>query len=83
MPVIGDRKAAAYVEDFDLMDTCVRLSQYRCRNIKSLNEVLEVGALAAHVKAQSLDLQSDIEGSADQIHCFSRVTAEFGRQLHH
>ena len=53
MPVIGDRKAAAYVEDFDLMATGVRLSQYRCRNIKSLNEVLEVGASAAHAKAHT------------------------------
>ena len=83
MPIVGDGKAAADVEDLDGMATRVRLSQYRRGNIKSLNEVLEVGALAAHVKTQSLDLQSDLECSADQIHCFSRVTAEFGRQLHH
>ena len=73
MLVIGGGKAAADVQDVDLVIAAVPgLFEDAVGDAEGLHVVLEIGALTAHVKGQALDHQPCVEGSLNQIHGFPR-----------
>src|ERR1035437_9558794 len=74
--VVGYREAATNVEDLDLMAAGAGLVHDGRRDIQRLHEIVEVGALAPDVEAQSFHLQPDSKGFQDQVHRLTGVTAE-------
>ena len=81
--VIGHREAAADIQDLDLAAARSRLFHHRRGDVQGLHEVVEIGALAAHVEAQPLHHQPDPEGLQHQVHRLARIAAELRGQLHH
>ena len=58
MLVVGRGETAADVEDLDLVPALAAFLHHRGGDVERLDEVLEVGALAADVEAQALDHQA-------------------------
>ena len=77
-------EAAADVEQLQLEAARLRLREDTAAvRLQRLDVVLDVGALAADVKAQALDLELVVARKRHQVHGLARRCAELARQLHH
>src|SRR5207237_1445683 len=81
--IVSRRKAAPDINNLDLMAAFPGLLHNGGGKIEGLDEVFEVGALAAHVKANPFDDQPDAKRLLHQIHRLTGIASELRGQLDH
>lgn len=81
--IVGRRKAATDIENFDFVSARFGFVHYRGGDVECLNEILEIGALAPDVEAETFVDKAHCKSADDQIHGFTGIATELGRQFHH
>src|SRR5439155_20855902 len=71
MFVVGRGKSAPDIEDFDFMPARLGLLHHGRGQVERLDKILEIGALASHMKAQALDDEAHPERCDNKVHRFS------------
>src|ERR1043165_2396492 len=79
--VVGGGKAAAHVENLDLVAALAALLHDGGGGVERLDKILEVRALAADVETQALDDEPELERFEEQIHRLAGLAAELVREF--
>ena len=77
VPMVGSGEAAADVKNLDLLAVRLGLPHHAGGDVKSLDEVLEIHALAADVEAQSFHHQTEVARRLNQRLGFAGIGPEF------
>ena len=83
MLVIGNREAAADIQEFESEAARLGLGENSSRHVQGLQIVFRVGTLAADVKTEPLDHQPIVVGESDQVHRFARQGTELAGEFDH